>query len=66
LLIAEGFPWHIVWALPLATLWTEAGIARERINDRMATEAILLQTAVVDVIGGGDHLSGVLEILRDE
>lgn len=62
----EGFPRHVVWAFPLATLWTEAEIARDRIRDRIITESILIQAAVIDVLSGGDVLRNAIKELRDE
>jgi hypothetical protein len=38
-------------------------LVRERVNTRISTEAILLQAAVVDVLGGGEHLRNALEKL---
>jgi len=64
-LIAEGWSYSVAYALPLATLWTEAELIRERIHTRMSTEAVLLQAAVVDVVGGGGHLVKALEKLDE-
>lgn len=52
--------------MPLATLWTEAEIARDRINGRIATEAILIRAAIVDSIAGGNHLGDSIDRLLDE
>lgn len=65
LLIAEGYGYGVANALPLAVLWTEARIVRDRVNSRMATEATLLKAAVVDVIAGSRHLNEALELLRN-
>lgn len=65
LLIAEGWSYGIAYALPLAVLWTEAELIRDRINGRIATESILIQAAVVDVIGGGRNLMSALEKLDE-
>lgn len=35
---------------PLSKLWIEAEIARERINSKIATEASLIQSAIVAVL----------------
>lgn len=51
---------------PLATLWTEAEIVRERLTDLMGTEATLIKAAVVDVVAGENTLGEVLEELRGE
>lgn len=64
-MIAEGWGYRVAYALPLAVLWTEAQIVRDRINTRIATEATLLKAAVVDVIAGSRHLNEALERLRD-
>lgn len=37
---------------PLCTLWTEARIARHRVNTELATQAILIQSAIGSAIGG--------------
>lgn len=50
LLLAEGHPNARFY--PIAVLWSEARIARQRINAKMVMEATLLQTAVSTVLGG--------------
>lgn len=65
LLIAEGWSHGVAYALPLAVLWTEAELIRERVNNRIATETILIQAAVVDVVGGGRHLKTALDKLDE-
>lgn len=53
-----------MWSFPLAMLWTEVEIARDHDLNRMATEAILIRSAIVDVVAGGNHLQQTLEDMR--
>jgi len=64
-LLSGGFPWNVVQGLSLATIWTEAEIIRDRQNAYLTMEAILIHSAIADVVGGGGHLSRVLEDIRD-
>lgn len=54
---------------PLAMLWTEAELARERVNARLATEAVLLQQVAVAVLTpkgkGVKHLNETLRKMQD-
>lgn len=63
LLLAEG---HAdARRYPLAMVWSEARIVRRRVNDRISTEAVLMQTAIVAALAGGKHLTEALKDLRD-
>lgn len=58
LLLAEG---HLAARrYPLGFMWSEARLVRRRLNARMATEAVLMQSVVASVIAGGDHLQALL------
>lgn len=50
---------------PLAVLWSEARFARQRINERMATEVALTHAAIVDVLCGKSHLDEALKRLKN-
>jgi hypothetical protein len=64
LLISEGFA--NANKIALATLWTEADIARQRIADRIASEATILQTAMASIVSkkGGSAFEKALKVLR--
>lgn len=47
-------------------LWTEAEIARDRINSRIATETVLIRAAIIDVVIGGGHFRESLKDLIGE
>jgi hypothetical protein len=65
LLISEGHVYARKY--PLAMLWTEAELARERINTRLATEAALLHAVAMAVMTpkgkGVPHLNKTLRML---
>jgi hypothetical protein len=48
--MSEGHP--EAWKYPIGFMWTEARIARERINIKMATESVLIQQAVLSIWSG--------------
>jgi hypothetical protein len=50
---------------PLAVLWTEVEIARERVNGRIATEAVMIHQAAVAVLSPkGKGLTAFNKTLR--
>jgi hypothetical protein len=51
--------------MSLATVWLEAEFVRERINALLGSQAILTHAAIVDAIGGGEHLKNALAELED-
>ena len=67
LLMAEGHRYARKY--PLAMLWTEAELARERVNARLATEATLLHQVAIAVLTpkgkGVDHLNKTLRKLQN-
>lgn len=52
---------------PLATLWAEVEIARDRQNAEYATQAVLLQNAVSSLLDkeSAKHFKQVIERLND-
>jgi hypothetical protein len=50
----------------LCKLWTEADIVRDRFGDELATEAMVMQTAMGSIVSkkGGKIFEGVLKKLR--
>lgn len=64
--MAEGHP--CARKYPLAMLWTEAELARERVNARLATEATLLHQVAIAVLTpkgrGVKHLTKTLRKLQ--
>lgn len=50
---------------PLAKVWSEVYLARERIRDRISQETVLMHAAMVDVLGGKSTLKNTLEKMRD-
>lgn len=67
LLLSEG---HVhASRYPLATVWYEAQLVRERVNGRIATETILMHAAMIAVIApkgaGQKNLDKLLKGLRD-
>jgi len=65
LLLAEG---HVnARRYPIATVGLEADIARRRINNRMVTEATLMQACVGTVMGGKEgtrHFNSLIKELN--
>ena len=65
--MSEGHPHARKY--PLAMLWTEAELARERVNGRLATEATLLHQVAVAVLApkgkGVATLNKTLRMLQD-
>lgn len=51
--------------MSLATLWVEAEFVKERINAVLSSQAILTHAAIVDAIGGGEHLKNAIAELED-
>jgi hypothetical protein len=47
-------------------LWTEAVLARRRLRQSAAMQAVLIHAAIVDAIGGGGHLNRIIGDLCDE
>jgi hypothetical protein len=66
MLMAEGH--QHASRYPLSTLWIEVELATERINRRIATEALVMQAVVGTVMGGKEgakHLKSLLKRLND-
>lgn len=54
------------WHYPLAFLWNESRIARQRINGLIATESLLMYSAITAVWSGKlDNLNESIRSLRD-
>lgn len=62
--MAEGHPWAAYY--PLSKLWIEVELARERINARIATEAVLMQSVVASILNkdGATALKNQLDDLN--
>lgn len=50
---------------PLCHVWSEVELVRQRVHQRMATEAVLIQQAIVSVLAGGKEFSNLLKDLTD-
>jgi hypothetical protein len=50
---------------PVAVVWEETQFVRDRIADRITTEAVVTQAVIASVLSGGKILENVLEELRD-
>ena len=61
LLVSEGHT-H-ARRYPVCIVWTEATIAQQRLNQRMATEAVLVQGAILSALGGGKEFSKLIKDL---
>jgi hypothetical protein len=62
--MAEGHPFAQEY--PLAFMWNEARIARERVNSQTITETLMLFQAVQTVWSGKiDGLNKAIQELRD-
>lgn len=64
--MAQGHPHAKKY--PLATLWYEAQLARERINGQIATETVMLDAVITSILspkgrGGRQHLDKLLRKL---
>jgi hypothetical protein len=46
-------------------IWAEARIVRSRVNDRISTEAVVMQAVIASVLAGGSGLRDTLKGLRD-
>lgn len=57
-----------MWArrYALYLVWSEAQIARERVNKQIATEAVATYNAVATIVGGGDAFRKMIENLNGE
>jgi hypothetical protein len=65
-LLAEGHPEAARY--PVGVLWSEAIIAQQRLNAQHATQAALVQMAIVSVLGGkeaGRNFSDQIQRLTD-
>ena len=62
LLLSEGhrFARHY----PLGHLWSETEFARRRNNQRISTEAVVMQAVIASALAGGKHLENVLRRLE--
>ena len=62
--MAEGHPWAAYY--PLSKLWIEVELARERINARISTEAVLMQSVISSIVNknGATALKDQLENLN--
>ncbi len=49
---------------PIARVWWEARLARQRDVRRMSTEAALMHACIASVLAGGDELNKALERLE--
>lgn len=63
LLVAEGQPDAARY--PVCILWTEATIARQRINSHHVTQALLVQGAIMSVWGGAKEFGKMIKGLSD-
>ena len=52
---------------PLAKLWSEATIVRQRLNSNIKTDATMMQAVIASVIGGSKNnvLKGIFKELDD-
>ena len=63
-LLAEGH--SAARRYPLVVLWQEAQIARERVNTRMMTEALLIDAAIIRAVSGeGKHFESLIKGLKN-
>lgn len=63
-LLAEGHT--AARRYPLVVLWQEAQIARERVNQRIVTEALLIDAAIIrGVSGDGKHFEALIKGLTN-
>jgi hypothetical protein len=62
LLLSQGHPSAAQY--PLCTLFTEARIAKHRINMELATQAILVQSALVSIHGGKDGQKAFTKLIK--
>lgn len=62
-LVEQGH--RYAWSYPLATVWSEAWIARQRVNRRIATDAVMMQAVIAQVLAGEGPLAKLLEDLND-
>ncbi len=50
---------------PLAYLWNEVRFVRQRDHARVKTDAVVMQTVIVQALSGGKHLQELLGKLDD-
>jgi hypothetical protein len=65
LLLSEGH--NAARRYPIAMVWTEARMVRQRWAERRVTEAVVMQATIASVLSkeGGSHFQTVLQELRD-
>lgn len=61
LLVSEGHTYARHY--PVCIVWTEATIAQSRINQHLATEAVLVQGAILSALGGGKEFGKLIKEL---
>ena len=62
LLVSEGH--HAAYSYHLGRVWYEATLARERLNEAVALDAIAFHTVIAQALAGGKLLQTFLKELR--